>query len=458
MINLFFLVKPDFKYNSFFKKYITENIKQIFNFYLVVDYSQKILFTSEYELKNIFFCNINNIEKTLNNIKPEIIIIDGFDEEYIKNINIKNIICKKNNLQNVYFFEKYSEIINNILLILKNVYKYETIQTPKQIQRPKETIKKIPKSFIQNIKKIIKKNEIYHDNNFEINLNFISTITGYKNNNDILYHIYINNLNTILHPKQLFNIFQDKIEIKNNNVYYNNINYEIKTFIQKVNNFSYEEFKELTFQKIKENIFKKEENLIILFIGNITIGKYILDKIKKYKLIENFNLAICCKYNLIKEIYDFDILYSSNEFGNDIIPSLLVWDDLKDRNYKNIIKIHTKSDINLLNKSLEFLLTININKIKLLKKKSSCIGYKYVHIREDYFNKKILIDNKNIIKHNYFVPYTIFLTEKNIMNKVLLFFKNNYKIIFLQNMYDTNMINRDYSYIHFIERLFGYII
>jgi hypothetical protein len=114
MINLFFLVKPDFKYNSFFKKYITENIKQIFNFYLVVDYSQKILFTSEYELKNIFFCNINNIEKTLNIINPEIIIIDGFDEEYIKNINIKNIICKKNNLQNVYFFEKYSEIINNI--------------------------------------------------------------------------------------------------------------------------------------------------------------------------------------------------------------------------------------------------------------------------------------------------------------------------------------------------------
>jgi len=125
MINLFFLVKPDFKYNSFFKKYITENIKQIFNFYLVVDYSQKILFTSEYELKNIFFCSINNIETTLNNINPEIIIIDdGFDEEYIKNINIKNIICKKNNLQNVYFFEKYSEIINNILLILKNVYKY----------------------------------------------------------------------------------------------------------------------------------------------------------------------------------------------------------------------------------------------------------------------------------------------------------------------------------------------
>lgn len=459
MINLFFLVKPDFKYNLFFKTYITESIKQIFNFYLVVDYSQKLLFTSEYKLKNIFFCNINNIENTLKNINPEIIIIDGFDEEYIKNINIKNIICKKNNLQNIYFFEEYSEIIDNILLILKNVYKYEIIK-PSISNTPKQNI---PNYFIQNIKNSITNNKIYNvynDNTFEINLIFMSTITGYTTNIEILYHIYINNLNTILHPKQLFNLFQNNIEIQNNNVYYNNITYDIKEFIQKINNFSYEKYKKLTFRKIKENIFKKEENLIILFIGNITNGIYILDKIQKYKLIEKYNLAICCKYNFIKEIqiYDFDILYSSNEFGNDIVPSLLVWDDLKDRNYKNIIKIHTKSDINILNDSLNFLLTKNINKLKILKNNNcSCIGYKYVYIRDDIFNKKILIDNKKLIKHNYFVPYTIFLTEENIMNKVLLFFKNNYKIIFLQNMYDTNMINQYYSYVHFMERLFGYI-
>ena len=107
---------------------------------------------------------------------------------------------------------------------------------------------------------------------------------------------------------------------------------------------------------------------------------------------------------------------------------------------------------------MNFLLTKNINEIKLLKHHNcSCIGYKYIHIRDDIFNKKILIENQSIIKHNYFVPYTIFLTEEYVMNKVLLFFKNNYKIIFLQNMYDTNMINKYYSYVHFMERLFGYI-
>ena len=114
--------------------------------------------------------------------------------------------------------------------------------------------------------------------------------------------------------------------------------------------------------------------------------------------------------------------------------------------------------MNILNKSLNFLLARNINKLKTLQNKDcSCIGYKYVNIENDTFNKKLLNKNKEIIKHNNFVPYTIFLTEENIMNKVLFFFKNNYKNIFLQNMYDTNMINRDYSYVHFMERLFGYI-
>jgi hypothetical protein len=452
MIKLFFLVNSTFDYNKFFKKYITDNIKKIFIYYLVVNYSQKLLFTAEYNLTNVYFCDIQDIKKDLNNIKPEILIIDNFDEKYIKNIinqNIKNIICKKNNLQNnnIYFFEKQIEIINNILFILKNIYNYEIIE------------KNIPKQFIKNIQNSIENNKIYKNNIFKINLNFISFITGYKTKEEILYHIYINNLNTILHPNQLYNLFQDNIVINNNYIKYKNIIYDIKEFIKKINNYSYKNFKELTFRKIKENIIKKEENLIIIFIGNLSIGKYILDKIQEYKLIENFNIAICCKYIFIKEIQkcDYDILYSSNEFGNDIVPSLLVWDDLKDRNYKNIIKIHTKSNINILNKSLNFLLSKNITELKTLKQEDcSCIGYKYVNIENDIFNKKILNENKELIKHRHFVPYTIFFTEENIMNQVLIFFKNNYKNIFLQNMYDTNMINRDYSYVHFIERLFGY--
>ena len=62
MINLFFLVSTEFKYNLFFNKYIHSKLLKIFNFYLIMSYSQKLLFTSKYELKNIYFCNIHNIE------------------------------------------------------------------------------------------------------------------------------------------------------------------------------------------------------------------------------------------------------------------------------------------------------------------------------------------------------------------------------------------------------------
>jgi hypothetical protein len=55
------------------------------------------------------------------------------------------------------------------------------------------------------------------------------------------------------------------------------------------------------------------------------------------------------------------------------------------------------------------------------------------------------------------VPGTMFLTEKRIFNNVLDYFKDNYKIIFFQNTYDNNGLNRHCSYVHFMERLFGYI-
>ena len=330
--------------------------------------------------------------------------------------------------------------------------------------------KKISAKFIKNTKKYIEINNIKKSENnlLKINLKLVSILSEYKTREDILYYIYINNFNTIYHPNQLFNLFKNNIEIhKQNNKYfilYQKKKYEIQNFIQKINNYSYESFKELTFQKEKENLITNEENLIILFIGDLAIGKYILHKIINYKQLEKFHIAICCKYIFTKEIEQYIqnihnyILYSSNEFGNDIVPSLLVWDDLKDRNYTNIIKIHTKSNQKILNKSLDFLLTRKIYELQLLKNKDcSCIGYTYIQMETDIFNKELLNENKKLIKNNYFVPYTIFLTEEKIMNQVLLFLKENYKNIFLQNMYDTNMINQDYSYVHFMERLFGYI-
>ena len=81
----------------------------------------------------------------------------------------------------------------------------------------------------------------------------------------------------------------------------------------------------------------------------------------------------------------------------------------------------------------------------------------YIKKEDDVFNKLLITKYSDLLINNEFVPGTIFLTKKYVMDNVLLFLKTNYKIIFYQNMYDNNSLNKDCSYIHYMERLFGYI-
>jgi hypothetical protein len=58
----------------------------------------------------------------------------------------------------------------------------------------------------------------------------------------------------------------------------------------------------------------------------------------------------------------------------------------------------------------------------------------------------------------FFVTGTIFYTTNIVFSKVLDFVKtNNYKSYLLNNLYENNCINKDYSPVHFVERLFGII-
>ena len=57
-----------------------------------------------------------------------------------------------------------------------------------------------------------------------------------------------------------------------------------------------------------------------------------------------------------------------------------------------------------------------------------------------------------------FIGGTIFYTTNDILEKVVEFVsKNNYRQFLLNNLYENNSINKNYSPIHFIERLFGVI-
>ena len=186
-----------------------------------------------------------------------------------------------------------------------------------------------------------------------------------------------------------------------------------------------------------------------------------------YYNIQSFSIAFCIHFKLVNSIIsiikenfkDNFIIYSSNEFGTDIIPSLLVYNEIINKyNFNYIIKIHTKSDKIFLYKAVDYLLKTNLNNLLLEKNKnSSSIGFKYTENKSDVFNKKLCLQFNNILINNEFVPGTIFLTTSNVINNVSSFFKDNYKIIFYQNMYDNNSLNKDCSYVHFMERLFGYV-
>lgn len=296
-------------------------------------------------------------------------------------------------------------------------------------------------------------------------------------NEGLINYIKSNNYNNhIFHFKQLLNLFKNKIQyLKNKDnktiIKYKNKTYTLNQFIKSIDTYTYDQFKKLTIQFEYKTHFKSNKLLILVFIGNNEKGIEILNKIKSYSQIETFSIVFCVKYNLIdifKEKiieYNFDscIIYSSNEFGTDITPSLLVCDEInKIIDYTYIIKLHTKTDSNIFNNHTDFLLTKSISDILCLKcDDCNCIGATYMNLNSVYFYKriplnKILINKYNkIINKSLFVPYTIFFSFKNNFTNVLDFFKQNYKTIFLQNTYDDNSINSNASYVHFLERLFG---
>jgi hypothetical protein len=330
-----------------------------------------------------------------------------------------------------------------------------------------------------NYKSILNKETLYltnkHKNLFDIDFEFIrqgynlqkytdKEIVSYVQNNDFINHIF--------HPKQLYNLFNNKIKLFVNDtnhihVNYDNKYYKVNDFIKHIEMYSFDTLKNLSITEIEKCDFTENKLLLLVYIGSEIRINTLIQKIKKYYNTEKMSLAFCININLINRCvpiikYYFNtnyIIYSSNETGADIVPSLLAYNEIINKyNFDYIIKIHTKSDLNFLNRAINYLFSKSSNDLILEQKiDSSCIGFNYVENKNDEYNKKLCSKFNHLLINNKFVPGTMFLTTKNVMDKVLLFFKENYKPIFFQNMYDNNCLNKDSSYIHFIERLFGYI-
>lgn len=317
------------------------------------------------------------------------------------------------------------------------------------------------------------------DNAFDVDLYFCNNVNklNMKNETDILKYIKNIALNGyIYHPKQIKNIYPNSVIYK----FMGYLMIENDGELSMASDFVEKNLYDISFDNLSKNLIKKVYSnininydiLLLVFIGNADIGKDLIEKIIKYKKIENFNIAFCFNSkgvsdtlkSIIKDNFIDYCIYISNEMGTDITPSMLLYNEISSKyRFKHIIKLHTKSITHLFNQLTDFLLSEPIENLLMKKKRDcNCIGHDdhYIELKNDRWVKISLINNNSYMDvKKKFVAGTIFYADNRIFDAVLNFMKkrstNSY---FLNNLYENNSINSDFSPIHFLERVFGIII
>lgn len=319
-------------------------------------------------------------------------------------------------------------------------------------------------------------------NAFDIDLYFFCKVNNieYINNKSALSYLFKIGLDGfIYHPKQIINYFPDIVFysfLNNIYVFYLNKILTVQEFTNKyIYNISFDEFSNMLIRKKYDSINDNYDAMILVFIGDEKIGIDLIQKLIEYKKIQtNFNISFCFNDStklfecaeiklLIKNNFDFYSIYTCKELGTDITPTLLMYNDLiKTHKFKHVFKFHTKSIKNEYNNLTNYLLSKPLNMLLIDKDPNcNCIGYpqNYMNLYNDQFNNKLKNKNTKYINiDNVFVTGTIFYCDNLVFQKVLEFIKNNnYRSYLLNNLYENNSINKHFSPIHFIERLFGVI-
>jgi len=314
-------------------------------------------------------------------------------------------------------------------------------------------------------------------NAFDVDIYFCNLVNklNLKKKEEILRYIKNTGIKgNIYHPKQIVNIYTSARFFNIlNNVYikYSNCIYKADYFVE---NFIYKlSFEELTSKLIFKKYEKFNKNislLVLVFIGNEEKGNDLIEKLIEYKKTQRMNVSFCFNSHSImnnlklkiKDFFQYYAIYLSKEFGTDITPTLLMYDDIsKNHEFKHIIKLHTKSITDQYEDLTKYLLSVPLKTLCLKKHNSNCIGNEnyYTILKNDIFNKQLLFSHHTYLNiEKTFVAGTIFYCENIVMQKVVDFVKNNnFKSYLLNNLYENNSINKSYSPIHFLERLFGII-
>jgi hypothetical protein len=254
----------------------------------------------------------------------------------------------------------------------------------------------------------------------------------------------------------------------NNNfyIYYNNIKYDLKEFKKDfLDNDISMLFK--NYNIINDSVF--DSKMVTIFhIGNIDIGILMLYEMKKIDYIKNSGLIININSNIdnqstiinyVKNNFKNNIIVNIPNLGQDISPSLIMYDILKkkDINFDYVLKLHTKGNSYWLELLTNGLINNNIFPIIELMEKEKNIGIigseKYNIKLKNSKNNRILLNlnyNNSQIYESHFIGGTIFLCKENIIGNVI---NNNMNII--KRMFITSFYVQDNSPAHALERIFG---
>jgi hypothetical protein len=420
--------------------------------------------------KYIYKCFPKKIGKLTINLRNNVcfelkIIISQIHETVNskKIINLKStekIVLKINSL-NEFLLLKCSNVVKDINKIeyVGSSDLYEFVEITNNV------FSKSPNTPINTITR--------YPNHFDIDLNFYCKANNLSFNNSVstIKHIFKKGiLNGLLyHPKQLKNIFPNvKIYADKSDLYvdFNNKHYTVNRFLTK---YLYSQ----TYDWYIEQILKKESSMfeselfILTFIGNYEIGINLIKKMSQTK--KNFGLGICfrtedlylkMKDEVISNFSNYS-MYISKEYGNDIIPTLLMYNDINKKIKLNkIIKLQTKTDIKWCVEVSEFLFSglDNLNKFEP-NVNSNCVGPKkyYKHYLIYNMNKLLFEKYDKYIDKTHFVAGTMFYCKKEVFDQLLEIVSLDYKMFFNNNLYDNNEILYDKSPAHTLERLFGII-
>lgn len=475
-------VKLFIKENNIKELNLSKNCIELFNYF---NHINNVSNTN----KNKLFIGLDktNIQKFLKYCKNSFVIILGNHVD-LNFLNILNLIqCKKIYVED----KKIKKKINNSFLVKKFIFDNTIIYKPKtDLYKKIRNITNKPKTGLQNNTKTLviepktnlnnRKSKILNNRESKIfnylrmsNINLIKKIKKeFEISDKIIKNFYDMNLSTFLNYFQNNHengILINELQIKKfyncyfyeNYINFENINYKYLEFKKKYfDDKTFEYLSELIILNKKENYDKNKyyQTILLIHIGDLDKGEYILNNLLINNILQNNLLLITSTEDINLDNYSNYIFYKIKNLGNDITPGLKIYLDNKNINHDYVLKLHTKSDdkifFQLTNYFLENYHTIVSLFNDDIELEFNTFEKFYVNINQDKFCKKIINKYMPYLSNDFtFCCITFFFTRKNILLEKINLIRDSLKPLLINNYYYDNLMFLNNSIVHGIERI-----